>query len=102
TPPFGIVASSFSFSGVLPPNDTSSISAQAVIGALAYCRLSGVYVSGTGFVLPTTGDTHGSTTIDNLVSVTGVEIGNTVIASDAKPQTTVTSVKPSPCCSVTL
>jgi hypothetical protein len=49
------------FSGTLPANETASnsgaISAQAVIGALAYCRLTGISVIGNGYYAPTTGTT---------------------------------------------
>ncbi len=43
---------------------------------------------------PTTGNTHGTTTIDGLVSISGVQIGNPVAGADIPADTVVTSVGP--------
>ncbi|HTT82804.1 MAG TPA: right-handed parallel beta-helix repeat-containing protein [Rhizomicrobium sp.] len=56
---------------------------QAVFGALNFCRLSGIAVSGNNFSLATTGDiTAQPTVISNVGNVTGVQPGNAVYVTD--------------------
>lgn len=54
-------------------------------------------------ILSTTGNTHGTTALDSLISVAGVSVGNGVSGPGIVPGTTVTVVTPgSPLSSVTL
>ncbi|HEX4077653.1 MAG TPA: hypothetical protein VHX61_02110 [Rhizomicrobium sp.] len=86
------------FSGTLPANETASssgpISAQAVIGALAYCRLTGISVVGNGYYLPTIMGTisNGSNCITAVIATLDLEVGNYVAGSNIPPQTTVTAI----------
>ncbi|HEX4158730.1 MAG TPA: right-handed parallel beta-helix repeat-containing protein [Rhizomicrobium sp.] len=86
----------------LPPL-TTFYGSQAVFAASPYCRLSGVAVTGNGFDRGTTGNTHGTTTIDGLGSITGVKLGNAVAGADVSAGTVVTALGScSPTCSVTV
>jgi hypothetical protein len=92
------------FSGTLPANETASnsgaISAQAVIGALAYCRLTGISVIGNGYYAPTTGTTNGDTLneliVDDVAGIATLQVGNYAVGAHIPPQTTVVSA---PSCS---
>lgn len=49
-------------------------------------------ISAAPFVLDTTGDTHGNTTIDNLATMTGIAVGQEVGGANIAPGTTVSVV----------
>jgi hypothetical protein len=88
-----IASSTFSgFTYLSAPTMTGSSGSQAVFGAFSHCRLSSIAVTGNAFNLPTTGTTHGSTTIDGLGSISGVQVGNPVTGNDVPADTVVTAL----------
>jgi hypothetical protein len=89
TPRVSLMATA-GFSGTTYVDPTSGFSLQGVLGAYDYCRLSGIAVVGNGFDLIGTGDTHTSTIIDHLTSITGVQIGTPVKGADIPEGTVVT------------
>jgi len=90
--------SGYTFPSANPVTSSSFYGSQAVFGTYAYCRLSGIGVSGNGFVAKTTGNTNATTTINNLGSTFNVHIGNAVVGSvlnDIPPGTVVVAVNSS-------
>jgi hypothetical protein len=93
------------------PTTSSFTGSQAVFGTWAYCRLSGIAVTGTGFVLATTGTTSGTTIqVAAVQDANGNQIqkGNavavtspSVLPGDIAPGTVVTGVTGGPTCSPT-
>ena len=79
---------------------------QAVFGALNFCRLSGIAVSGNNFSLlaTTSASNFQGTTLNDLSSVKGVQVGNAVYAVDddgtllSMDGTVVTAVNPPGIC----